>query len=376
MATAGSIEGKSKEARGLHSDGFALAFAFAVLLFGLASSSISRPPRADIHRDLSIGGGLAAIVLALLTARPRSREWVSTITLLLAVAGLWGQFDNYLANYTDYPWLFLVPALLFCTFGSLLRGLRVTATLMALIFVAWFGPILVPERTDLPLSQREGDTVATLRSLAGKTVIELRGPADRDIAEIFNLDTVDLQGQVGPLIHLDLKGRRFHIEPTARNVVVLSPLDAPSWVRSIGIRLQVARWPSQSAVSLEVPAPGSGTPKPREVHEQGGGLQLAIRDVRISETTNRLPPIPCIALTATTGGLPYGGWRARSLRIRDQEGHLLEGNAGMVIGKHGGADVSIEIAPIPRNLKSLRFDLYSDEQLEAATVAFSFDRAP
>ena len=272
----------------------------------------------------------------------------------------------------------VVLAGLLCTVVASGRGQRVVAIAMTGFYVLWLGPGHLPARNSLPLVARSGEFSAELQTRDSDGGVELRGPPGRELASAVDLERIKLGAMIGPLVALYPKYSWTVPSDLPNDTALLSShLHAPAWARSWSLRLEVPVWPAVAAVSFEIPIEAlTGTGLPRAFSGHKGELGLTVTDVRLTETTHRLPALPCIALTATTEGLPYSGFRGNELRITDQDGHALEWVTGSSMGSESGSTRSIEVAPIPEGLRTLRIDFYSDEQTRESKIVFDFPSVP
>jgi hypothetical protein len=356
----------------------------------------SVPYRGHPEMDLAIGMGFVATALALIASKlsqaPTLRI-MAGLALLLSTLAEWSAFNGVFFSDLDYPWMFVAPFFALVCIGGWFCHQRTVSILAVLGTGYWLYGAVLPPKSVLPIVAESKGFRATLSSGGGRRSswwrmgdtpawkLEVVPPAGSDFDRLVDVENVEAKGSIGreiaiERIHADVPGNFMWGNSNApRNVLYLYSW-VPSWTRSWDLVVKVPLWPKPT-ISIVVPVPPAGTRDSEPAHSaKADGYALSVSNVRWEQVGHGDLPEPSIMLTVAYSGYSFGGFNSREFRVTDETGNLLSWGCGSSVGNAGGATEEVEVWPVPKGIKELRVDLFSEESRDAATLVFRFPSLP
>jgi hypothetical protein len=291
---------------------------------------------------------------------------------------------SYYESFHDFPWAVVFPVLLMLAWGGWQWGQRwLSGVIVLLLWIGGYG-LLPPHTPGLPRTATVGDLTVTLRSLKRTQRVlfcdfDLTTASGEPLANRCVLNTIQCEGQA--FHFLPVPGWRAHEWPrekgqSDREAHLSAWLFPPEWVRSVDLTLKVQTWPSSPACSVSFAVPPHGKAREGEIHAAGEGMKLAVSDVRWSPSWTRGPQEEVLAVRVSYSGYSYSGWTGRELRVTDEAGGALDFGCGSIAGTEGGATLNGEVVAVPRGVRRIVVQAFSEKQLEEGERVYRFTRLP
>jgi len=195
-----------------------------------------------------------------------------------------------------------------------------------------------------------------------------------ELSRAIDLERIEVDGQVDPLIQLDEQDAialsDLTATPKGATVEFSSHSYAPSWARSFDLRITVLRWPERPDVSVTIPLDRLPA---KALSANWSGYNLSVSNIAWGKTTSILPPEKCLRATITYSGFTYSGYKGSEYRVVDDLGNIVPCNANAIQGSDGGSTESVEIHAIGPKAKSLRVELLNEDETAKLQTVFHFN---
>jgi hypothetical protein len=255
---------------------------------------------------------------------------------------------------------------------------------MGLAWIWAFGAALPPVSAGLPRSATNGDLTLTVRSLtrSGKVTFcdfDLKTRSGRPITGQYLIEKIRGEGRVWPGWAVRVwSPHPWPGEPgdpvnEARLSCYTFP---PGWARSFELTFRVAAWPSQPHATLAIPVPPAGGKSGETYTADADGMRFTVSNVRWTRSRSEWPPRPVLALKITRQGDVFSPAARHTLRFTDEERRVLETRSLGFNGNQSGSVEDLEIPDLPRRVRRLRVDAFSEHQLDEGERVFRFRGLP
>jgi|GEM_PF-6173496 len=339
----------------------ALLIALVTLFFaGPVGVSSHWPPQYDSKWNVLWLLSTVVVVTALAAAVAQRNFGTRLVSSLAIAFGLLASAEattSYFGNYSTYPWIVVGGYSALVIVGGLLARLRVLAVASTCFLLYWLGPMLLPGRTELPVTAIKDGLECRLLSVGSgweTSKVELRDLRGRDLSRLVDFEAIETQAQAGPLIGLRCwPARTRDVSPIPRGpkVSLETNVFIPDWARSVDVRLRVQRWPEKpiAEIALTLDRLSKG-----KLEARGGKYKLSVANVALAPDT--------LSMKLDYSGSDWGGWDGKHLRFVDERGEVMAWSEG---------NDSYDVNP-PKGTKVVKVQLFDDESLDRNVTTFVF----
>ena len=367
----------------------ALAFGIAGTLLGTGSGiSMSSPPRYDSTWTIAWAFcGIASLcaVLCAWLRKSKGNRLVCHIAMGAALLGAWCPTYSFFGNYHTYPWIAIGSLILLSTLGSFLSGLRVVGFGSVAFIALWFGPVFLPASHKLPMSKRTGELECRLNPIMGSGVggadFELTSFGGDKLARIVDLNHVEVEGQIGPLIPIRFdSGRLFdprNIDdpvspPKGSSGAFTARVHGPEWARSFNLQVRVRRWPEKPWITLTLPL--TKLPQ-KEVRFARDRYSLSVSNAGWGNAEGYSEPKRCLNLSIGYSGFSYSGFKNLEYGIWDDLGNCIPTGGSLSSTSTGNEEIQrIELVDIDPKAKSVSVRLFTEADTAHNWSVFDYGR--
>jgi hypothetical protein len=322
------------------------------------------------------------VLLALVASRLQkslSDRLIVSFAIGISLIGSWYPTASYFGNYHTYPWAVVIGLSFLSVIGGIFCGLRTLPAALTVFLGVWFYAALLPPKPRLPSTiQRDGIEC----KLMSPTSFQLRDMTGGELSRLVDLETIRLEGNVGPIISIEGMHCWPAASPSAAGLDEIPKGAAvrfdirtlvPNWTKSFDLRIIVQRWPAKPMLAFSIPL--ARLPKlPMEV--RSGLYRLQVSNVGWGKTTNTLPVARCLRATITYSGFSYSGTKKCEYRVVDDLGNVVSTMSSGCFGSEGSTTIPLEILALNPKASSLRFELISEAESQKLQTVFSFDGLP
>jgi hypothetical protein len=375
-----------------------------------------------------LGGvlGVASLMIVFWSYARYSLRWPTrmlfAVALVLALYALvYATACSYL-TFASFPRM-LAPALLVVAVGAWLGHHRwLSITLVLLIAFTIVGALQPPSAKALPIRLRSGDLAASLTSMRrwgdqlSCTFLVKAATPGTSLERDYDLRDATVEGSaihgLLPMVpwFSSMKSSRM------RRGLLIGPWDPlipdafnapPRWIRSMDLTLGINRWPSRPLVSASFAAPRSGEHSP-PVSARRNGVELRLYAIygEARAGMSREPQSGSgffghgISFSLTCDGYrdakahrwrfpwallfppPPSQWQERglTLRVSDQMDRILDIEPRILPVPDGATEITSDASSfvwvVPDDVKTVKVDLFTPEQIERGRMLFHFRGLP
>lgn len=362
-----------------------LAIALGGLIFFSQGIEYSNPPRFNSTWNISWGMSILATILALIASSLRKAPANQIVCFLAIGAGLLGSWcptASFYGNYGTYPWLVLGTLAGLSTVGAFACRLKTMAILSTLFLGIWFIPAFLPSNFSFPAIREARDLECKLVSMDsdGRPTVnfELRSQAGQELANLVDHTHIEVEGQIGPLIHVEgwpattVGQDDFTEVPRGSRWKLQAQIFPPAWAQSFDLRVIVQGWAEKPDAELVVSL-DELTKEPLKV--KNGVFRLASAGFRRGKS-NSLPPMPCVHVDVTYDEPDNSGFTGGEVRVIDDLDHVVSDLCGSVLGSDEGTVLSLDLVHLDPKAKFLRIQYFGNKARERARTTFTFGGLP